>query len=274
MAVVLLAAAGGLYALVQHQREADFRPLFTGVAPEDASAIVQKLKESGVDYRVPEEGGMVLVPSARLAELRINMAAAGLPKTGRIGFRTLRQDQSGRHGIHRAHQLPAGARRRVGAVGDVPGGSGAGARPYHLPQGFRVSRIAAAGQGQRFGKAPAGQPAGAAERAGDRPPGSCRGGGPDARCRFRPGHEWQSPGPAQIARPIGRTGAFRGCSGLPPSCGDRPVGESQFHPGAAAGGGEISRQRFRGMRFHRGRTERRSLRSGAFRDEQFAAHGR
>ena len=86
IALVLLAAAGGLYALVQHQREADFRPLFTGVAPEDAAAIVQKLKESGVDYRVPEEGGAVLVPSARLAELRINMAAAGLPKTGRIGF--------------------------------------------------------------------------------------------------------------------------------------------------------------------------------------------
>jgi flagellar M-ring protein FliF len=86
IAVVLIAAAAGLYTLVQHQREADFRPLFTGVAPEDASAIVQKLKETGVDYRVPEEGGMVLVPSARLAELRINMAAVGLPKTGRIGF--------------------------------------------------------------------------------------------------------------------------------------------------------------------------------------------
>ena len=86
IAVVLLGAAGGLFLLVQHQREADFRPLFTGVAPEDASAIVQKLKEAGVDYRLPTEGGMVLVPSARLAELRINMAAAGLPKTGRIGF--------------------------------------------------------------------------------------------------------------------------------------------------------------------------------------------
>ena len=86
IAVVLLSAAGGLYTLVQHQREADFRPLFTGVAPEDASAIVQKLKEAGVDYRVPEEGGVVLVPSARLAELRINMAAAGLPRTGRVGF--------------------------------------------------------------------------------------------------------------------------------------------------------------------------------------------
>jgi flagellar M-ring protein FliF len=86
MAVVLAAAASAIYLLVQHQREADFRPLFTGVAPEDASAIVQKLKEAGVDYRLPVEGGAVLVPSARLAELRINMAAAGLPKTGRIGF--------------------------------------------------------------------------------------------------------------------------------------------------------------------------------------------
>ena len=86
IALVLLAAAGGVYALVQHQRDADFRPLFTGVAPEDAAAIVQKLKETGVEYRLPVDGGIVLVPSARLAELRINMAAAGLPKTGRIGF--------------------------------------------------------------------------------------------------------------------------------------------------------------------------------------------
>ena len=86
VAAVLLGVVGGIYTLVHRQHEADFRPLFTGVAPEDAAAIVQKLKESGVEYRVPEEGGMVLVPSARLAELRINMAAAGLPKTGRIGF--------------------------------------------------------------------------------------------------------------------------------------------------------------------------------------------
>jgi flagellar M-ring protein FliF len=86
IAVVLAAAAVGMFLLVKRQREADFKPLFTGVAPEDASAIVQKLKEAGVDYRLPTEGGMVLVPSARLAELRINMAAAGLPKSGRIGF--------------------------------------------------------------------------------------------------------------------------------------------------------------------------------------------
>ncbi|HTS31734.1 MAG TPA: flagellar basal-body MS-ring/collar protein FliF [Bryobacteraceae bacterium] len=84
--VVALLAGAGLYTLVHNQREADFKPLFSGLAPEDAAGIVQKLKETGVDYRLPEGGGAVLVPSGRLAELRIVMAAAGLPKTGQIGF--------------------------------------------------------------------------------------------------------------------------------------------------------------------------------------------
>src|SRR5579883_2935786 len=86
IAAVAVLLAGGIYALVVHQREADFKPLFTGVPPDEAAAIVQKLKESGVEYRLPEGGGTILVPSARLAEVRLTMAAAGLPKTGRMGF--------------------------------------------------------------------------------------------------------------------------------------------------------------------------------------------
>ena len=84
--VVAIAVCAGLYSLVQWQKEGDFRPLFTGLSPEDAAGIVQKLKESGADYRLPESGGSVLVPSARLAELRLTMASIGLPKSGRIGF--------------------------------------------------------------------------------------------------------------------------------------------------------------------------------------------
>ena len=84
--ITVLAAAAGLYALVQWKRESDFRPLFTGMAAEDAGAVVQKLKEGGVPYRLSENGGTVLVPSARVAEWRLGMAAAGLPKSGRIGF--------------------------------------------------------------------------------------------------------------------------------------------------------------------------------------------
>jgi flagellar M-ring protein FliF len=86
IAVVGLLITGGIYSLVHYQKEAGFKPLFTGLAPEDAAGIVQKLKEGGVEYRLPENGGSVLVPESRLAELRIAMAAAGIPKTGRIGF--------------------------------------------------------------------------------------------------------------------------------------------------------------------------------------------
>jgi flagellar M-ring protein FliF len=86
IAAVALLVGFGVYELVRRQREGDFKPLFTGVSAEDAAAIVQKLKESGVEYRLPEGGGSVLAPSGRLAETRLTLAAAGLPKTGRIGF--------------------------------------------------------------------------------------------------------------------------------------------------------------------------------------------
>jgi len=86
IAVVALGVFGGLFAFSRWKRESDFRPLYTAVQPEDAGAIVQKIKESGADYRLSDDGKVVLVPSAKLAELRLQMAAAGLPKTGRLGF--------------------------------------------------------------------------------------------------------------------------------------------------------------------------------------------
>jgi flagellar M-ring protein FliF len=83
-AAVLVAAA--LIGFAQWRREADFRPLYTGLAAEDAGAIVQKLKETGTEFRLSDNGSTVLAPSARLAELRLQLAAGGLPKSGRMGF--------------------------------------------------------------------------------------------------------------------------------------------------------------------------------------------
>lgn len=76
----------GVLSFVHWRHETGFRPLFTGMPPEDAAAIVQKLKESGVEYRLTDAGSAVLVPEARADELRLEMAGAGLPRTGRIGF--------------------------------------------------------------------------------------------------------------------------------------------------------------------------------------------
>jgi flagellar M-ring protein FliF len=85
LAAAVVAVAAGLVAGVRWNRERDLRPLFTNVAAEDAGAIIAKLKSSNVEYKVID-GGAILVPSARVAELRLEMAGAGLPRTGRLGF--------------------------------------------------------------------------------------------------------------------------------------------------------------------------------------------
>jgi flagellar M-ring protein FliF len=86
MAVAAVVVMALLYGVTNWRREQDFKPLYTGVAPEDAAVIVQKIKEAGSEYRLSETGGIISVPSAKVAELRLEMAAAGLPKSGRIGF--------------------------------------------------------------------------------------------------------------------------------------------------------------------------------------------
>src|SRR5579864_1187250 len=84
--LVALLAGGGLLGFSRWRHETDFRPLFTSMSPEEAGAVVQKIKESGTEYRLSETAATVLVPSARIAELRLQLAAAGLPKSGRIGY--------------------------------------------------------------------------------------------------------------------------------------------------------------------------------------------
>ncbi len=92
-AAVLVAA--GLWGFARWRTESAFRPLYTGLEPEDAGAVVGKLKQANVEYRLGENGTAVLVPQDRLAELRLQMAVDGLPKTGRLGFEIFDQTNFG-----------------------------------------------------------------------------------------------------------------------------------------------------------------------------------
>ena len=84
--VAAIAVVAGVMWLARWQQQAGLRPLYTSLSPEDASAIAQKLRENGVAYQVGDNGTSLMVPEARVAELRLEMAGLGLPKTGRIGF--------------------------------------------------------------------------------------------------------------------------------------------------------------------------------------------
>jgi flagellar M-ring protein FliF len=84
--VVFLAVVGGVFAFSRSQKQKDFKPLFTELAAEEAGQIAERLKTGNVEFQIGEDGKSILVPSARVAELRVELAAAGLPRTGRIGF--------------------------------------------------------------------------------------------------------------------------------------------------------------------------------------------
>ena len=81
-----IAVAAMLAYFLYWNKEKDFKPLFTNVSGEDAGQVLTKLRESSVEFRLTDGGTTIRVPSNKLDELRIQMASAGLPKTGRIGY--------------------------------------------------------------------------------------------------------------------------------------------------------------------------------------------
>jgi flagellar M-ring protein FliF len=84
LAPILVAAA--FLGLQKWKHDTGFRVLYSVLAPEDAAAVTQKIREAGIEYHLDETGATVLVPSERLAEARLALASAGLPRSGRIGF--------------------------------------------------------------------------------------------------------------------------------------------------------------------------------------------
>ncbi len=63
-----------------------YRPLFTNLAEQDASAIVEALRAEKVPFRLEDGGRAILVPAERLYELRLALASRGLPEGGSVGF--------------------------------------------------------------------------------------------------------------------------------------------------------------------------------------------
>ena len=61
-----------------------YRVLFSGLEGKEASAVVSKLEEKKVPYRV--EGGTILVPQDQVDKLRLELSAQGIPSGGKVGF--------------------------------------------------------------------------------------------------------------------------------------------------------------------------------------------
>jgi flagellar M-ring protein FliF len=67
-------------------------PLYGNLAEKDAAEVLAVLQKNGVEYRVDEATGSILVPAGKVKELRMQLAAAGLPNSTGMGFELLQKD--------------------------------------------------------------------------------------------------------------------------------------------------------------------------------------
>ena len=80
-ALVAVVVAIGLWS-----SQGDYRVLFANLPDKEGGAVVAQLATMQVPYKFAEGGTAILVPAEKVNEVRLKLAAAGLPKSSVIGF--------------------------------------------------------------------------------------------------------------------------------------------------------------------------------------------
>jgi flagellar M-ring protein FliF len=65
---------------------AGYSVLYSGLAPEEAGRIVEKLDGKKVPYRLTAGGTTIMIPGRHVYSTRIELASEGLPTSGTVGF--------------------------------------------------------------------------------------------------------------------------------------------------------------------------------------------
>ncbi len=67
-------------------RQTPMAVAFSGLTQEDAAGIVGLLQEKGIPYEISGNESVVKVPASQVHDIRLEMAGAGLPSGGTVGF--------------------------------------------------------------------------------------------------------------------------------------------------------------------------------------------
>ncbi|GAB3392835.1 flagellar basal-body MS-ring/collar protein FliF [Massilia agri] len=84
-----------MVALWMWSQAPEYRVLFSNYSDRDGGAITASLDQMGVQYKFSEGGTAILVPAEQIHDLRLKLAAQGLPKGGNVGFELLENQKLG-----------------------------------------------------------------------------------------------------------------------------------------------------------------------------------
>jgi flagellar M-ring protein FliF len=87
MLVAGVALVGGtLWVFVVLLGQPKYVTLYSGLRPEEAQALGGRLAAKNIPHQISPDGGSLLVPEDKLDAARLETAAAGLPRSARMGF--------------------------------------------------------------------------------------------------------------------------------------------------------------------------------------------
>ena len=66
--------------------EPDYSALYTNLASEDASQVIEYLSEQKIPYKIDDNGQTIRIPKEKLYEMRLSLAARGVPNSGIVGY--------------------------------------------------------------------------------------------------------------------------------------------------------------------------------------------
>jgi len=76
-------------------QQPDYRVLFANFSDKDGGAITASLDQMAVKYKFSEGGTAILVPANQVHDVRLKLAAQGLPKGGNVGFELMENQKLG-----------------------------------------------------------------------------------------------------------------------------------------------------------------------------------
>jgi len=76
-------------------RTADYAVLFSNLNERDGGEIVSQLRQNNIPYQFSDDGRAIMVPSAQVHDVRLQMAAEGLPRGGLVGFEVMAEQRLG-----------------------------------------------------------------------------------------------------------------------------------------------------------------------------------
>src|SRR5436309_11203854 len=82
----LAALVGVVLAMTMWSSQGDYKVLYANLSDKDGGAIIAQLSQMNVPYKHADGGSAILVPATKVYDVRLKMAAAGLPKASVAGF--------------------------------------------------------------------------------------------------------------------------------------------------------------------------------------------